>query len=144
MRSQSFDWIDDNGQNIAKVSLDRVSHFLQQVLNRTFRPPLSSKLMSFQTELIDEFTPSNAHGLHSIIREDILGIRATTFSWSEQDGEASTPLATRAFRLHIDEELNFEPSHVNLVVGPTGSGKTALLLALLGECNPYRPYICLH
>ncbi|RDX55374.1 P-loop containing nucleoside triphosphate hydrolase protein [Lentinus brumalis] len=101
----------------AKVSLDRVSQFLQQ------------------TELVDEFTPSNAHGWHSIVREDILGIRATTFSWSEQDDESLTPLATRAFRLRIDDELNFELGHVNLVVGPTGSGKTALLLALLGEMH---------
>ncbi|KAI0711031.1 P-loop containing nucleoside triphosphate hydrolase protein [Cerioporus squamosus] len=97
----------------ARVSLDRVSQFLQQ------------------TELIDEFTPSSAHGWITIARDDVIGICATMFTWSQQDDQS----ATRAFRLNIDEDLSFEPGHVNLVVGPTGSGKTALLLALLGEMH---------
>ncbi|RPD55086.1 multidrug resistance-associated ABC transporter [Lentinus tigrinus ALCF2SS1-6] len=100
----------------AKVSLERISNFLQQ------------------TELIDEFA---APALHSPVaaRDDVIGIRDTTFAWSEQGSEhsESTP-TTRSFGLRIDE-VTFEQGNVNLVVGPTGSGKTALLLALLGEMH---------
>ncbi|KAF9469452.1 P-loop containing nucleoside triphosphate hydrolase protein [Collybia nuda] len=41
----------------------------------------------------------------------------------------------RRFRLHIDEELIFRKGSINLIVGPTGSGKTSLLMALLGEMH---------
>ncbi|RDX55375.1 P-loop containing nucleoside triphosphate hydrolase protein [Lentinus brumalis] len=95
----------------AKVSLDRISGFLQQ------------------TELLDEFAPTEPY-TQVAAREDVIGIRATTFAWSEQSHEPSA----RAFRLRIDE-VTFEQGNVNLVVGPTGSGKTALLLALLGEMH---------
>ena len=37
--------------------------------------------------------------------------------------------------LHIDDELFFKRGKINLVVGPTGSGKTSLLMALLGEMH---------
>ncbi|KAE8355968.1 P-loop containing nucleoside triphosphate hydrolase protein [Aspergillus coremiiformis] len=41
-----------------------------------------------------------------------------------------TPIA--AFRLH-DVSICFKPRALNVVTGPTGSGKTSLLLSLLGE-----------
>ncbi|RPD67396.1 P-loop containing nucleoside triphosphate hydrolase protein [Lentinus tigrinus ALCF2SS1-6] len=96
----------------AKVSLDRLSEFLQQ------------------TELTDEY----ASGTRVATREDVIGIRATTFAWSNENHESSAATTTSAFKLRIDE-LMFEQGSVNLVVGPTGSGKTALLLALLGEMH---------
>ena len=37
--------------------------------------------------------------------------------------------------LRTDEEPPFKRGKVNLVVGPTGSGKTSLLMALLGEMH---------
>ncbi|KAI0711040.1 P-loop containing nucleoside triphosphate hydrolase protein [Cerioporus squamosus] len=85
------------------------------------------------TELIDEFTPAEPY-TRVAARDDVLGIRATTFAWSEQSLESSASPSTRAFKLRIDEVM-FEQGNVNLVVGPTGSGKTALLLALLGEMH---------
>lgn len=38
----------------------------------------------------------------------------------------------RKFFLSISDEVLFHRNCINLIVGPTGSGKTALLLALLG------------
>ncbi|KAH7340934.1 hypothetical protein B0J17DRAFT_716110 [Rhizoctonia solani] len=53
--------------------------------------------------------------------------------------EPSPPAAgTIGFRnatLHIDEELLFRRGKINMVVGPTGCGKTSLLMALLGEMH---------
>ena len=40
----------------------------------------------------------------------------------------------RVFRLLIEDELTFKRGSVNLVLGPTGSGKTSMLMALLGKC----------
>lgn len=37
--------------------------------------------------------------------------------------------------LHVEEELVFKRGKINMIIGPTGSGKTSLLMALLGECD---------
>ena len=37
--------------------------------------------------------------------------------------------------LRVDGEVVFKQGCINLVVGPTGSGKTSLLMALLGEMH---------
>jgi len=34
--------------------------------------------------------------------------------------------------LQFDQEVKFRQSEINLVIGATGSGKTSLLMALLG------------
>lgn len=39
------------------------------------------------------------------------------------------------FRLRIDEEVIFKKGAFNLIVGPTGSGKTSILMALLREMH---------
>jgi ABC-type multidrug transport system fused ATPase/permease subunit len=42
------------------------------------------------------------------------------------------------FRLRIEDPVVFARSKLNLILGPTGSGKTSLLMALLGEMH-YMP-----
>ena len=37
--------------------------------------------------------------------------------------------------LRVNEEVLFKRGCINLIVGPTGSGKTSLLMALLGEMH---------
>ena len=41
----------------------------------------------------------------------------------------------QTFRLRIDDEVRFKQGKINLVIGPTGSGKTSVLMALLGEMH---------
>ncbi|GLB42122.1 putative P-loop containing nucleoside triphosphate hydrolase protein [Lyophyllum shimeji] len=102
------------------VSLQRIADFLQN------------------TELLDEFTESSEDALLALDQDsDKIGFRAATFSWSNEEGTplgAMTP-SKRRFRLHIDDELMFKRGCVNLIVGSTGSGKTSLLMALLGEMH---------
>ncbi|KAJ7657324.1 P-loop containing nucleoside triphosphate hydrolase protein [Mycena polygramma] len=98
-----------------KVSLDRVDEFLNK------------------TELLDVFdekeTPLPTADTSS---DERIGFRNATFSWSKQYDGSLTP-SHRQFLLKIDGELLFQRGRINLVVGPTGSGKTSLLMALLAQ-----------
>lgn len=68
---------------------------------------------------------------------DTIGISHATFSWSKSEPGSET-LRNKHFTLSVHDELVFQPKELNLVTGPTGSGKTSLLMALLGEMH-FRP-----
>ncbi|KDR82057.1 hypothetical protein GALMADRAFT_240518 [Galerina marginata CBS 339.88] len=105
------------------VSLQRISDFLNE------------------TELLDEFA-DGPEEVNDILLDfdnnrDKIGFRGATFSWSNEEGASSgamTP-SKRRFKLHVTDELIFKQGCVNLIVGSTGSGKTSLLMALLGEMH---------
>ncbi|KAJ7720271.1 hypothetical protein DFH07DRAFT_760895 [Mycena maculata] len=90
------------------------------------------------TELLDSYTPKNVAQL--VIPDepvsDMIGFRDTVFSWSDDDeNDGTLTPSSRRFLLKIEGELLFKPGCINLVIGPTGSGKTSLLMALLGEMH---------
>ncbi|KAF7798640.1 hypothetical protein EIP86_009863 [Pleurotus ostreatoroseus] len=110
----------------AKVSLDRVNDFL------------------LNTELLDEYTSekdsSNAETAHEVVAAQnidpsIIGFREASFTWSSSDDDDDDTPGSHyhGFTLRIDNELTFKEGVINLIVGPTGSGKTSLLMALLGK-----------
>ncbi|RDX45542.1 P-loop containing nucleoside triphosphate hydrolase protein [Lentinus brumalis] len=112
----------------ANVALERISDFL------------------YSTELIDEFTESEKNAdaaeilAHSVPEElkDSIGIRHASFTWAaDSPTVAVTPGGTRrrTFVLSIDDEVFFHSGKINLIIGPTGAGKTSLLMALLGEMH---------
>jgi ABC-type multidrug transport system fused ATPase/permease subunit len=118
----------------AKVSLDRVDDFLHD------------------TELLDEFARVDKDETDQVeiadpapVPTDALGFHATTFTWSATAGVALTP-SRRNFKLRIEDEVIFKRGGFNLIVGPTGSGKTSLLMALLGEMHfePHSPNSWFH
>ncbi|EGO28521.1 hypothetical protein SERLADRAFT_354415 [Serpula lacrymans var. lacrymans S7.9] len=103
----------------AKVSLDRVDDFL------------------LNSELLDSFH-AHYHGA-SLFKQadeelDVIGFKDAVFTWSENRNGSLTP-SKRNFSLKIEDELFFHRGRVNLIVGPTGSGKTSMLMALLGEMH---------
>lgn len=55
------------------------------------------------------------------------GFHNASFTWSKSAGGTATP--SRNFVLTVEGDLHLKPNALNLVVGPTGSGKTSLLLA---------------
>ncbi|KAI0819311.1 multidrug resistance-associated ABC transporter [Trametes gibbosa] len=114
----------------ARISLDRVNDFM------------------LDTELLDEFTlpeEDEAPTIEAISiphEHALLGIKNTSFTWANDDATVETPASTssgrrpgRRFVLNIDGELLFKRGQMNLIIGPTGSGKTSLLMALLGEMH---------
>ncbi|KAL1717785.1 P-loop containing nucleoside triphosphate hydrolase protein, partial [Schizophyllum commune] len=98
----------------AKVSLDRVNTFLD---------PAKSDLLD-ALDISRDVQPSSEPP-----SSDAIGFSDAVFEWSDDaDG----------FKLRLDGEVKFKSGKVNLIVGPTGSGKTSLLMALLGEMR-YTP-----
>jgi ABC-type multidrug transport system fused ATPase/permease subunit len=85
-----------------------------------------------QTELLDQFAdegPKEASSIaitaETMTEAGEIGFNQAVFSWSAEESSESV------FRLQIEKTL-FKTGKMNLIVGPTGSGKTSMLLALLG------------
>ncbi|KIK58469.1 hypothetical protein GYMLUDRAFT_45326 [Collybiopsis luxurians FD-317 M1] len=107
----------------AKVSFDRITEFLNN------------------TELLDIYeTHSPTEVLHidhgAQPPPNQIGFRNASFSWSSEDrSDGSATPSERRFILRVENELFFKKGCLNLITGPTGSGKTSLLLALLSEMH---------
>ncbi|EJC98299.1 P-loop containing nucleoside triphosphate hydrolase protein [Fomitiporia mediterranea MF3/22] len=119
----------------AKVSYDPFNEFLNS------------------TELLSE---GNAHEhqsedneqTHALVPEqpahDVVGFKQCSFSWDPFDNNeptvpSSNHQARRRFVLRFDDEVIFKHGEINLIVGLTASGKTSVLMALLGEMY-YKPH----
>lgn len=89
-----------------------------------------------QTELLDSFAnvvdkDSLVELTSTAVDQNAIGFRDAIFTWSNA-GDGSVTPSRRSFSLRIDEELTFQRGVLNMIVGPTGSGKTSFLMALLG------------
>ena len=95
----------------------------------------------FKTELLDRYTEEIAEEAATPItppdlNPQTIGIRDAAFTWSgDNDGTLTPGKNKRNFVLRITDELTFKRGSINLIVGPTGAGKTSMLMALLGEMH---------
>ena len=73
----------------------------------------------------------------SRLDQDVIGFQNASFTWSNDDADADATLtpSRRRFTLRVTGKLLFKCGRINLIIGPTGSGKTSLLMALLGEMH---------
>ncbi|KAL8734858.1 MAG: hypothetical protein Q9166_001210 [cf. Caloplaca sp. 2 TL-2023] len=103
-----------------KVSVDRIEEFLNE-------------------EETEKYTQLASNGKNEN-GDTVIGFDNATLIWGSKDilksGEA------KAFRM-IDLSTRFSIGNLNLVVGPTGSGKTSLLMALLGEMTLFQGRVLL-
>ncbi|KAF9013108.1 multidrug resistance-associated ABC transporter [Cyathus striatus] len=84
------------------------------------------------SELLDAYASTGENVYTPVPDTDVVGFNDAIFSWAkEEDDGAATP----SFRLRVPGELIFKNGCMNLITGPTGSGKTSLLMALLGEMH---------
>lgn len=88
----------------SKVSVDRVEEYLNEPETEKYH------------QLVEEFTENNG--------EPLIGFRDGTFSWGGKDSDDFKMIGLNMF---------FKVGQLNVIVGPTGCGKTSLLMALLGE-----------
>ena len=106
----------------SKVSLDRVDEFLREEETEKYSTAVKTRRKS------------------SVIRTGRTAkFENATFTWAsrtEMAKEKNDPVvvAQLAFQLR-DISIEFPPNALTLVAGPTGSGKTSLLMALLGELS---------
>jgi ABC-type multidrug transport system fused ATPase/permease subunit len=102
--------------------------------------------LNAQTELLDRYTPNAKVHEAAAGHQDDLGLANSSFSWGKESSSGSETSGTFAsaptvkagrstFWLHINSEIMFKRGSINLIVGPTGSGKTSMLMALLGEMH---------
>ncbi|KAK0192591.1 hypothetical protein F5146DRAFT_1102469 [Armillaria mellea] len=102
-----------------KVSLDRLTDFMHN------------------TEVLDSYSQNDDVTAAAMRMErpiHVIGFSRAIFSWSGGVQGLTTP-SGREFLLRFEDELIFRNNSINLVFGPTGSGKTSLLMALLGEMH---------
>ncbi|KAG8764714.1 hypothetical protein FRC12_007931 [Ceratobasidium sp. 428] len=101
-----------------KVSLDRFNEFL------------------IKTELLDVYTRKEPTAVVEppLPTSSVIGFQNAEFTWTQRASGTPTP-SQRIFKLRIDDEVQFHRGKMNMVVGPTGCGKTSLLMALLGEMH---------
>ncbi|KAH7145916.1 hypothetical protein B0J13DRAFT_525434 [Dactylonectria estremocensis] len=93
-----------------KVSIDRVEEFLKE--------EETEKYEQLGLDNVDE------HGVRR------LGLDNATLIWGGKNTVAED--GSRAFRL-MDINVDFRLGKLNIIAGPTGSGKTSMLMGLLGE-----------
>ncbi|KAL9128737.1 MAG: hypothetical protein Q9217_002644 [Psora testacea] len=94
----------------SKVSVDRVEEFLNED----------------ETEKYDQLV----RGRKDRDQHLVIGFDDATLTWGGKDAQGAD--GQTAFRM-IGMNIRFIVGRLNIVVGPTGSGKTSLLMALLGE-----------
>ena len=94
----------------SKVSVDRVEEFLNEVETEKYKQLLQGR--------------KDENG------DPIIGFDKATLTWGGKDAQKAD--GQTAFRM-IDMDIRFLIGRLNIIVGPTGSGKTSLLMALLGE-----------
>lgn len=118
---------------------------------------------SLQTELLDEFAEESSgddgaastNNATAIGNSDVsylsrppaersqdIGFSDAMFAWSVDDKRINDGAATpsrRKFVLRVDGELIFKRNAINIIIGPTGSGKTSMLMALLSAVFSLTP-----
>lgn len=94
-----------------KVSIDRVDEFLAEEETEKY----------LQLKPIQDQDPD----------APLIGFTGGAFTWGSKKQIKNKGMGS-AFQLQ-DLNIRFEPEALNIIAGPTGSGKTSLLMALLGE-----------
>lgn len=112
----------------SKVSLDRTNDFLTKVRLLLYGS-LSIRVDPYiKTELLDCYERIGVEAVTP--NESAIGFCNAGFTWSSVSLGSST--LRQSFQLQIDGELLFQRQSINMIIGPTGCGKTSLLMALLG------------
>ncbi|KAM5539773.1 hypothetical protein V8D89_006586, partial [Ganoderma adspersum] len=105
-----------------KVSLERINRFLRE----------SELLDKYTAKKIDDndYHVENGHVLVHRFLDTEIGFQPSRFSWTNDPTQDD-----RHFTLQIERKLTFAENKLNVIYGPTASGKTSMLMALLGNMH---------
>ncbi|SJX64743.1 related to YBT1-Vacuolar, full-size ABC protein transporting bile acids [Sporisorium reilianum f. sp. reilianum] len=138
------------GGLIAMVSVQRLESFLnEQEVEEAIsqlseqRSAAESQHDGYKDEDVDE--PARAHEGNGIVNEEELAIKGCSFFWHSTqttmrpasdegtaNGDRPADSEHHTFALR-DIDVSFPAGELTLIVGPTGSGKSSMLAAILGE-----------
>ncbi|KAK9448070.1 P-loop containing nucleoside triphosphate hydrolase protein [Limtongia smithiae] len=107
--------------NIMRTPMDRLAEMITNVIEaKTSVDRVQKFLDEEETQKYSQLRMPR-HG------DPTIGFKQASFSWSK------TP-SSFDFKLQ-DLDISFKPEKLTVIVGPTGAGKTSMLMALLGEMN---------
>ena len=95
-------------------------------------------LTCWQDILLDEFTTKEdtLDNEQEPSNENMFGFNDVQFTWDYPSSVVAHDASDqRTFTLSIPGSVVFEQGCLTLITGPTGSGKTSVLMALLGEMH---------
>ncbi|KAK9459530.1 P-loop containing nucleoside triphosphate hydrolase protein [Lipomyces oligophaga] len=111
--------------NIMRTPMDRLAEMITNVIEASTSVDRVQKFLDEEeTQKYDQL------GKLRGASDPEIGFRNASFAW----GQGSSAYE---FKLQ-DLNIVFEPGKLSVIVGPTGSGKTSILMALLGEMNILR------
>ncbi|ODV59385.1 bile acid-transporting ATPase YBT1 [Ascoidea rubescens DSM 1968] len=111
--------------NLLRLPIDDISYMLSSVM----RSKASlDRIQDFFSE--PETTKYEQLICERDANSPLIGFQNATFSWNgEEDLDDNNDFKLR------DLDISFVEGKLNVIIGPTGAGKTSTLLALLGEMN---------
>lgn len=115
--------------SLVKVSCDRYTEFLNSVRLFSIISHEICSSLGLQTELLSEGNglSERSENITEFSRQDIIGFKECTFSWNALNkGRPRTSKNhqdRKQFKLRFDDEVTFKLGEINIIVGPTASGK---------------------
>ncbi|GAA6043182.1 hypothetical protein JCM8097_008715 [Rhodosporidiobolus ruineniae] len=130
---------------VMNQDLDAETAFTALALFNVLRNPLEGFTDMFVSVLqalvslgrIDEYLHEEETHKYTILQESApasglkIGFINATFTWAGEDEARNNPSVFRVENLN----LRFPEGKLSIILGPVGSGKTTVLLSLLGETN---------
>ena len=114
--------------NVLRVPLDQLADMVTNVLQtKVSIDRVEEYLSEEETEKYHQLKQPEEMGPNT----PLIGFSDATFSWGNKKQIKNKGMGS-AFQLK-DLNIEFAPGYLNVIAGPTGSGKTSLLMGLLGE-----------
>ncbi|KAG0252846.1 hypothetical protein BG011_006711 [Mortierella polycephala] len=129
--------------NVLRAPMDAFPEMLSQCLRAKVSAARIDRFLDEEEVLV--YANANAKPRKNLPTDPIIGFKNATFSYAGKTEQESIDAAhgngeTQSghhFELK-DLNLEFPVGELSVITGPTGSGKTSLLLSLLGEINPVK------
>ncbi|KAK3842992.1 MAG: hypothetical protein J3R72DRAFT_442126 [Linnemannia gamsii] len=129
--------------NVLRAPMDAFPEMLSQCLRCKVSAARIDRFLDEEEVLV--YANATAKPRKNLPTDPIIGFKNATFSYAgkvEQDAANAAhsngeTLSGHHFELK-DLNLEFPVGELSVITGPTGSGKTSLLLSLLGEINPVK------